>query len=54
MGVLYRMWHTSCSSGDGEVYVFGGSSTPVFTQEEVRIIVLPCSEGDGTTCVSSL
>lgn len=31
----YRMWHSSCSSGDGKVYVFGGSSTSVLTHIEV-------------------
>jgi hypothetical protein len=31
------MWHSACSSGDGEVYLFGGSSISVFVQEETSL-----------------
>ena len=33
-----RMWHSACSSGDGEVYLFGGSSVSVFVQDEVSTL----------------
>ncbi|XP_062501561.1 kelch domain-containing protein 2-like [Corticium candelabrum] len=32
--IATRMWHTACSSGRGEVYVFGGSSASIFGSKE--------------------
>eukprot|EP00118_Oscarella_pearsei_P011529 m.77905 g.77905 ORF g.77905 m.77905 type:complete len:178 (+) comp36080_c0_seq4:1423-1956(+) len=37
-GCSTRMWHTACGNiAEGEVYIFGGSSTNIFSEEETVV-----------------